>query len=165
MIGFINLKTTGWNITKKQLRQPMVEAFFAMPTHWHKEFAEKHFTKQGAREYDYVPRIGERGGANFKRSYTGRKKAKFGHTLPLVFTGKSKERILERRDIRANTKRGKAVLNAPTLNFRPAKGRINLFQEMTRVSGDELKEITGVGHATLSDEINKIRFKENRKIA
>lgn len=164
MIGLIQFAETG-KVSKKNLRGLMQESYFQMAFQWHKRFAAKHFTKQGAREYEYESRVGEKGGANFKKTYTGRKKKKFGHTLPLVFTGKSRDRILAFRDIRANSRRGKAVLNAPTLNFIPVGGSINLFQEATRVSDPEMSTIEGIGNDTLSEQISKLKTKEKQKVA
>ncbi len=165
MISAITITTTGWNMTTKAILPLMEDVYFKMAQHWDTEFKERHFTKEGAREYGYIPRKGERGGRNFKKTYTGRKKEAFGHTLPLVFTGDTMRRLTSVSDIRATKKFGRAILNAPTLNFIPFGGRINLRDEMTRVSDDEIEVITGVGNATLSEKIRTIRFKATKKVA
>jgi hypothetical protein len=120
--------------------------------YWDQTFREKHFTSAGATEYGYTPREGERGNPSskgFRRSYTGRKLRKFGHTRPLEYTGESRRRTRSPRIV-ATAKRGEALvrikMDSPGLNRRYSGSRINMRQEMTTVStreGEQINTIVG----------------------
>lgn len=128
-------------LTAKQHRHHTRDMLNNAGVKWHRDYRPKHFTKAGAREYGYEPRGGEqRSGSPFKGSYTAKKLRLFGHTRPLVFTGESEARTRV-RDIRANSKRVRVVMNAPALNFRPTPQSPDLRDEMTRVSPAEQDEI------------------------
>lgn len=140
----IRLKYTGaipGVISKANMNRKIKAAWLVAGTWWHKEMRPKHFTKRGAREYGYVPRYGEPGsGRRFRGSYTGRKLRRFGHTNPLVFTGLSRD-LTRVRDVRNTAKGVRVVMNAPTLNRRPRGGRINMRDEMTRISIAERNQL------------------------
>jgi len=126
--------TPGYSLRK--LNPWKKAAYAATGVDWHRTALPKHFTRAGAREYDYSPRKGEPGNRyrkGFKRSYTGQKLAQFGHTLPLVYSGES--RALSRlRDVRASGKGVRIVLNAPGLNRRHPKSKINMRREVLALS-------------------------------
>jgi hypothetical protein len=105
---------------------------------WHTEYRPLHFRNLASTRYNYTPRQGERGRtvANFNRSYTGRKLAKFGHTRPLVYTGES-ERASQTPTIEAVAKRGSARvavrMRAYKLNYRYAGSPIDMRAELQTV--------------------------------
>lgn len=110
-------------------------------SHWHAHMRPKHFTHEGAREYGYTPRQGERGSQHrFKGSYTQRKLQKFGHTRPLEFSGTSKA-LSANKNIKATSKGGRCKINAPALNFKHPNSTIVMRDEMTRVTRAEASEI------------------------
>lgn len=110
-------------------------AFEAAGRLWHQKFRPKHFTKAGAREYGYAPRT---------RAYTERKFKKFGHRLPLVFTGETRN-LARNRKIKATGKMMRVIINAPRLN-EPGRGKrkINMRDEMTRVSTRERRAMVNL---------------------
>jgi hypothetical protein len=114
--------------------------------YWVANIRDKHFTQAGAREYGYTKRKGEgmvRGSKAYKRSYTGRKEARFGHTRPLEFSGKS--RSLTRTARISGTAKGATVrMNAPALNFKHPKSQIVMRDELTRISQPEARELSNV---------------------
>lgn len=110
---------------------------------WHQAFRPKHFTHKGAREYGYLWRAGEtlpRGTKGWRRKYTGRKYMKWGHTLPLVWSGESKARSAIRRIL--PTKHGVTIkLRTPTLNRRHKDSPILMSKEMRTISPAEKRRI------------------------
>lgn len=135
-------------------------AFFKVGEFWHKHFRAKHFTHAGAREYGYQKRKGEelpRGSKKFWRTYTGIKLRKHGHTFPLVFSGTS--RTLTDIMVVKNTSKGASVKlgRARALNFRPKGGRINMVDEMTRISPAEGAVLVEVLAEEIQEGIDKYR--------
>ncbi len=127
---------------------------------WHKILRPKHFTKRGATEYGYQPRSGERGRpykGGFRRSYTGRKLAEYGHTQPLKLTGKS-QAMTRLRDVRPKPK-GKGVrvvLRAPALNARYKDSNINMRDEMTVISQAEANPIIRIWNKSLERRLRRV---------
>lgn len=110
---------------------------------WHDNFLEKHFTQAGAVEYGYAPRDGDRQRPNekgFRRSYQGRKLRFKGHTKPLVFSGRSRERLRWPR-LRVTATRGIAtlriLLDAPAFNFKQPTSNVDMRRDITAVSARE----------------------------
>ena len=133
---------------------------------WPSKMRPKHFTKAGAKEYDYTPRAGEDlpfGTRAFWRSYTGQKLRKYGHTLPLVYSGLSMEQT-HRRDIRATSKGVRIVMHAPALNFRHPKSEVDMRAEMTRVSGREETQIMEKADVELNRGLRGFRKAKTRQI-
>lgn len=142
-----------------------------MGHHWHREFRPKHFTHAGATEYGYTPRAGERGSSSkvkFARSYTGRKLKKFGHTNPLVYSGLSRD-LTRIPNIRSTATRGNATcrvrMNAPRLNMRNPTTKINLREELSRISSGESKQLADVARRTIQDRFAAIRSRSQKKLA
>lgn len=134
---------------------------------WHKTMRPKHFTHAGAREYGYRPRKGERGNPHpkgFARSYTGRKLKKFGHTLPMVFTGESRS-LTGIRDVRATSKGTRVVMRARGLNRRNRHSNINMREEMTRISILEKKQLEARGTVRFEAAMNNIPHRSTRRAA
>ena len=89
----------------------------------------RHFTIQGARSRRYSQRTAE---------YRKRKNRLFGHNLPFVWTGKTRDRALSSLTrIVARAKKGVGTVelrvNAPALNFHP-----NYRKEFERVAPQEV---------------------------
>lgn len=149
-------------LAQRELRRLLRDSFEDAGVFWHRMFRRKHFTKAGAREYGYTPRKGEqagRGSKAFRRSHTGRKLRQFGHTLPLVFTGQSRQ-LTRIRDIRATSKGVRIVMRAPGLNRRPRGGRINLREEMTRVSIRERDALVKRFDRQLGTKLRRLKASE-----
>lgn len=148
-------------VLKRELNRLLKQAWETLGIYWHANFREKHFTHAGATEYQYDKRQGEdrsQGGKGFFRTYTGRKLRRFGHTLPLVWSGASRTRS-RIRDVRATRAGVRVVINAPTLNFR--KGRLatgkTMREEMTTVSAKERRDLAVVHEKALKQGIEDIR--------
>ena len=150
---------------------------------WHTRMAPKHFTHAAYSEYDYTPRTGK---------YQKAKKRKYGHNLPLVFSGDSR-RLAATQDVRPFTgsvatvrefvsmsgskirwkeRAGRVtggvriVIHATGLNRRPGiHARINLRDEMTRVSDREGRQIVKVLRSHYIKGIEAIRGQKTKTVS
>jgi len=149
MISKIVVEYTGpIAMGKREIGKHKKRAFYHIGKYWHEHFLPKHFTHAGAREYHYEKRKGQgETGKKFKQSYTGKKHRVLGHTLPLVYSGETRQRATQTQIIKANSKRVRVILRANKLNFIPTGGSINMLQEIRSVSDAENK--------VLQDEFNK----------
>lgn len=134
---------------------------------WHRYFRANHFTNKGAREYGYAKRQGEPGrpaptrNGKQKRSYTAEKVRRYGHSRPLVKTGRS-EKLARIRDVRATSKGAKAVIHARTLNFRRPGSAINMRKEMTKITPQEARVMIRVARKKMQ-HLMKQYTRENRQ--
>ena len=140
--GWTEVWQRGAGVTRRTLNALLAAGYSTVMGHWHRRLRPKHFTHAGATEYGYIPRRGEdgSGSARFRGSYTQRKLRKFGHTYPLVWSGRSRQQSNTTR-ITATAKGGKATYNLPTLNLRPRGGRINMRAEFQEISAKEEGEM------------------------
>lgn len=134
----------------------------AMGVAWWSRFRPKHFTHEGAREYGYAKRRGEGAGRGTKewwQSYTGRKQRVYHHTLPLVWSGASRE-LAKTGDIRCTATRSMTRvyvrIRAPALKFINPVTHIDLAEEMTTISDRERVELLKVYEDVLAACIKAI---------
>lgn len=103
------------------------------------------FTEAHAREAGYVRRKGELlppGSKAFKRSYTGRKLQKYGHTLPLVASGETRDNILS--GVSAKATSGGVRIRFPAarkFNYRHPKSQIRMNEEFRRITHREAVQL------------------------
>ena len=95
MLGHVKIIERG--ATPRKLKKAMSAAQKAQWAETGKRFhvamREARFTDAHAREAHYIKRKGEnlaQGSQAYRRSYTGRKAARFGHTRPLEYTGEAR---------------------------------------------------------------------------
>ncbi len=125
-------------------------ALSAAAAAWHRDYYERHFTPAGARLYGYYRRKGEGmapGSKPFRRSYTGRKLARFGHADPLKFTGEGFQRGKVSRIV-ATRRQAKVVLPS-VFNYRHPKSRIDMRAELTRVLDPEAAALREIAAAEM----------------
>jgi hypothetical protein len=168
MIGYIKIRERGSTpgITKREWGRVKKTTFGMLGRWWHRMLRPKHFTQRGAMEYRYVPRKGQRqapGTKGFRRSYTGTKLRRFGHTLPLVWSGASKRKSRAGR-ILATSKDVRVSMNVPTLNLKPKGGRINLRREMTVMSRAERMRVGRIADTAIQKQLKAIRTTRVRTI-
>jgi hypothetical protein len=103
---------------------------------FHTEYRDRRFKKAHATAAGYKPRSGERdnpGSKGFKRSYTGRKLRRYGHTRPLEKSGETR-RAVSMATIRSTSVSVKAAYpGARKFNFRSQYTDINMADEFRRV--------------------------------
>lgn len=150
----LDLKWLNFPPKKSAWNKKLTEVFRAVGRYWHEHFLPKHFTEAGAREYGYFARKGERlppGSKAYRRSYTGRKERRFGHTLPLVHSGLSRSlaRLLK---LRVSSKGGRVLL--PTgFNRKHPKSRIVMRDEITRISTGERDVLLHVAQTEMDRQL------------
>ena len=156
MIICFDITYTG-ELNNREFNRAKRDAFYHIGVRWHRDMRPKHFTKEGAREYGYKPRKGERGsGRGFKRSYTARKLKIHGHTLPLVFSGESRSLSAVRR-IKATSNGVTIRMHAPSLNRKHAASEIVMREELTTISAAEEKRLLRAFHLRLVHNLRTIR--------
>jgi hypothetical protein len=124
---------------------------------FHKHFTDIHFLNSATTRYGYRLRQGERGTGTkfFKKSYTGRKLAKWGHTRPLEWSGVTRARATV-PDVRATGKGFKLVSHVNILNYKPW-----LFEEFCRTTPDEIEQMVGEMNRDLHEQaVNFKSFKQ-----
>lgn len=145
MIGHIKVRERGATpgILAKEWRAIAKTAWRETGIVFHQSFLPKRFTHEGARLLGYTRRKGEllKGTKRYWRTYTGRKEKKFGHTLPLVYSGESRQ-LARIRDVRATSNGAKVVLNARKLNFKHPKSTIRMNEEIRRVAPVEAEKLS-----------------------
>jgi hypothetical protein len=157
-----------WGATPRSLiknwRKIQKEALRDGGVFWHGTFLPIHFTREAYQRYGFMPRMGEGGTAskNFKRSYTGRKLRKWGHTNPLVWSGISRRLATARRPngVRATAQYCRIPIPAPALNFRPKGGRINLRREVLAIIQPEVDAVARIAQRSTTARIKRIRHTE-----
>lgn len=98
---------------------------------YHANYAKKHYTRAGAREYNYTPR---------SRKYNYAKQRLLKHSIPLVFTGRTRE-LAKSKNVRATRKWVQVTMPIRAVNFKPRNSRVNMREEVERVSENERKTI------------------------
>jgi len=162
----IEMKQTGCpvGVMKRDWNKWVKAANLAMGSHWHENFKRKHFTDDGAREYGYTPRKGQRktpGSKSYRRSYWGRKVAKLAkqgrRALPLVLTGDSRRQAMSQKKVVATSKLCRVKINAPGLNRRAKGSKVNMREEMTTVTRKEFRALWKVHAEVIRRAMNATR--------
>lgn len=141
------------------IREAQRECFREMASRWHADYLLGHFDTSATSRYRYRARrgsrIADRNTYKFRNSYTGRKLRRFGHERPLVFTGRA---MMESqfRDIRADSKKGKAVLSR-RFNLRNPNSEINMREEVTRVLPREAMALRRAGARAMKAKLKDLK--------
>lgn len=150
------------------LRRPMnaarKDSFAQTADFFHRRFTAARFTESHAAKAGYANRKGQRLSRTskaFRNSYYGRKlRSQFGGgvglALPLVWSGKSRERAKTPR-LTATFRGAKLRFNAPSLNFRHPKSRVNMRAEFTRVLPEEKRQTHAELRRMLAKNIRRNR--------
>lgn len=146
--------TRSGEVSKKTWNESVKATYYAGAEHWHDKFSARHFTAQGARLYGYTARSWK---------YVAAKRSQKGHSDPLVWSGASRA-LATIKKIRATRTWGKAVINAPTLNRMPRKGRrFKMAEEMTRLTENETRSIMAVMRKRLEATLKDAAKKRNKE--
>lgn len=166
MIEFIKIQERGpaprgmksiWNQASKT-------AWLAAIEHFDDHFRDRRFTHAHARAAGYYRRKGELaapGSKAFRGSYTGRKRRQFGHTRPLEFSGKTRDR-LRSGGRRTSTRSGARVTysQASVFNFKPPKSQIDMAAEFRRLLPEEEMQLAQVYDSRLDRELADANFQK-----
>lgn len=130
-------------IGKRQINDIVRDALAELGHYWVDNMLPKHFSKAGARDYEYTPRKGEPGSERaFKGSYTARKLRQKKHTLPLVWSGEARTEIMQGARVNATVAGDRATvriaLNSRKLNWRHPNSKVRMNDEIKKVSAAEI---------------------------
>ncbi|QDV81429.1 hypothetical protein [Planctomycetes bacterium TBK1r] len=135
--------------------------------HFHEKMKDRRFTQEHARLAGFLPRAGElesRTSDVFKKSYTARKLRMFGHTDPLVYTGKTKRSTeTVKTDVISSILTDGDGIGEVKVTYPQAKGfrrrsaytQIDMRSEFSRVTPHEHKELGGVFAASIKKHIRR----------
>lgn len=156
--GSVNLTQREWNALVR-------ETWRQIGLYWVAQYRAKHFSRQAYSEYQYAPRQGESGNPDpkgFKRSYTGQKLRRFGHTNPMVYSGRSEQRSRSAR-VHAVATRNRSgvdvIMSVPALNFRRPGSPIDMPAEMKRFSAREVVELVRLHRRLMEAKLRDLRSK------
>ena len=137
---------------KKRLLKPAVKnSLLHSLKFWHRQVLPVHFTHRGATRYDYKARTSH---------YEKRKLRKYKHTYPLVFTGKFKRELINRRHLKAPnsayaTRATLHMKTTRTFNLSKAKHMPNIKNEVTAIDNKDRQELVKVFDHKFSKEMRK----------
>lgn len=124
---------------------------------WHGEHFPRHFESQAAGRYHYQRR---------KRSYEIRKQKRFGHSNPLVFTGRLKSETTRTIKVTGTAKQAKGALSGPRYlwAYRKDYGQPDKAVELLKTTHAEDRELaqhmdeelTGAANACPATETARI---------
>ncbi len=130
-------------------------AWYAAALHFHTEFRDRRFEEDHQRAAGFALRKGQgmaRGSKAYRRSYTGRKEARRGHTRALEFTGDTRKAVRS-ASISSTSNRGRAAYRgASKFSFRHPKSRIRMQDEFRRLLDSEITELAEVYDRELDKE-------------
>lgn len=133
-------------VLKRTLNRIIKNSLLRALQEWRRSILPQHFTEQGARKYGFRTRT---------RKYRERKKREKGHSRPLVWSGES-ERRSRRARIRTTSKRGTATVNAPNLSRRPKGGRIDMRDELSRLTQQDQRTMFGAFRKRFSERLRRL---------
>jgi len=152
-------------LSKRGMNRVLRAAYGRIGQVWVDQMLPKHFTKKGAAEYNYAPRAGEqyaRGSKAYKRSYTGNKERRRGHTDPLVWSGKTRDQAKSAASRPSNTK---IRIHLPVGHlYKNPKSRTDPRDEILRVSEAERAKLTRLFDRELQRELNHERTLVRKRI-
>ena len=144
----ITAKITLRNIPNKRMaRKAMKTAWHKIAGFWHRNYRPLHFEKSASRRYGYRRRTDK---------YNRAKLRKFGHTIPLVWSGTSKA-LAAVQDIRSTSNWGKAIIHANTLNFRPQGWQGTMREELDSTTVRERRVLARVFVRHFERRLNELQ--------
>lgn len=170
MMGAILIEYKGAvpsSISRSEFNREILKPSWSMTgEYFHRKMLPLRFTKRGGKMLNYAPRRGEEAGGSFqdfRRSYTARKRRKFGHTKPLVYTGES-ESLAKIRDIRATSKGVRIVNHARGLNRKHPKSKVVMRDEVRRLADHEGVELTRFLGGQVERQLKAYRRQQKKRI-
>jgi hypothetical protein len=159
-------------LTTRQQRDCLRESMRVIAEGWHDNYKLLKFAKSAMRRYNLTPRSGDPGSgrafrgsyqwAKLKRRKNGDGAQAIGEVKPFVWSGRSRTLAMASRKVVATAKsstraRSEAVINAPALNFKNPKSKVNAREEMERVIPAETAVLEGDGAREYSNQITRQR--------
>lgn len=127
---------------------------------WQVKFAPRHFRYGAAKKYGMQPRSAK---------HVKRKRRRFGHNKPLVFTGETERWVRTRRQAATISNRngmvsGKLQIRTPSyfFAFRKDFGAPDKVQELVATTQDEATKLLGIVEREIDIELAKPRRKRKK---
>lgn len=121
---------------------------------WQREFAERHFEPFAAAKYGYRRRT---------EKYNARKRRRFGHEMPLVWTGTTHEWVTTRFQEPTVRRSGESIrarlqIKAPTYFYAfHGKHQYDKVEELLRTTPDEYRRMQGTIEEMIDEALARRR--------
>jgi len=137
--------------TAKDLKAAVKEALLATGRTWHTTMLGKHFAANAVQRYRYKSR---------SRKYRERKERRFGHQLPLVFSGNLRRLVTRQAKLSSTSKGARVGLTGPRYLYAYRKdfAQPDKAKELTAITPGEVREL-----AQLLDTLVTTRLNTNRE--
>lgn len=136
------------SLTSADMKLLIGEAWTQTGEFWHRTLRPRHFQADALSEYGYARR---------KRRYLARKRAKWGHIRPLVWSGEleqaTRARRIETRTFRTRSRMRVVLPLARKANWRHPASQVNLREELTAVSDRDAERMVAVHNRTMSERL------------
>lgn len=140
-------------------------AMQAVGDYWIKNYLPLHFQNTAFFRYGYTPRNPAYRKRKRNQAIIGDAQAT-GEDLPLVFSGRSRERAKQARTVAKAPSSTQAfadvIIDAPALNFRPTGSRIDMRAEVTRVNQQEAETLSDLFAKRFDQELVSMGLKKRR---
>lgn len=147
-MSLIIAKVTLKNVPNKRMaRKGLKTAWHSIAALWQRRMRPDHFEPAAARRYGYRRRVSK---------YNRAKMRKFGHTTPLVWSGTSKA-LAAVRDVRSTPTRGKVIVHARALNFRPKGWPHSLGEELKSTTVRERRRLSRLFKRRFERRMNELQ--------
>ena len=145
------------DVTQKELRAALKPELEEVGKFWHDRLFPGHFRTGAAGKYKYAPR-------SFKHSE--RKRKRFGHSLPLVFTGDLREQVTRMAKISSTAKGARVTLVGPKYlyMYRKSYGQPDKAAELTAVTKLEVRAMARLLDRRLTKRLNEVKQSRTVKI-
>lgn len=145
-------------------------AIHAAGLYWWQKYLPLHFSNIAYLRYRYASRDSRT--SKYKRQrrpwpFGEHTEPAIGEVKPLVFTGRSREAALRAPNIKSKapnfeTYRVEVIIDAPAFNFGAGK-RIDMRDEVTRATPQELKTLDNVFVAEWNKELNRLGLRAPKR--
>ena len=141
--------------TARQVRPIVKAAMQTVARQWHRQTLPQHFERSAKRKYGYETR---------SPRYTHRKRKRFGHADPLVYTGDMRRMVLRMVRIAGTAKRVRAVLTGPRYfyAYRKDANQPDKAAELTATTDAEANEMATDIDDELSNGLAQMRTTSTR---
>ncbi len=133
----------------KEFRNFVKEGLFWLIANWHRETAPKHFKNKAIQTYNYKPR------SPGYQKYKERK-----HLGPLVFSGKSRQQLLQSIRVSGTSKKAAGAMQAPRYFWMNPPGHPRKSEELVAVTQEEVKDMAEALNEEVTKKLNAVKDKE-----
>ena len=143
-------------VKAKAFRGILKEEMLGIIDFWHEKYLPRHFTKAGARDYEYKER---------SEGHMKKKIRYFRHAYPLVFTGDMKRMLLRRITISGTAKKVTGRLTGPKYlyQYRKDYNQPHKAEEVVRTTQPEVLVFAHRLDKKITKRINAIKTTQTKR--